>query len=144
LLSGPGSAYGGAASGPRSGYKLAAGQDKIATNHLGHFQLALGLHDALRATGDARVVVVSSVGHVNGEVVFDDVDFTRRPYDPWAAYSQSKTANILFAIEAAQRWAPDHIAVNALSPGRIAATGLSRHLTAPPAGESRPPVESVA
>ncbi len=106
---------------------------QFATNHLGHFQLALGLHDALAAAGDARVVVVSSVGHVNGEVRFDDVDFTRHPYDPWAAYSQSKTANILFAVEAAKRWAPGHIAVNALNPGRIAATNLSRHLTAPPA-----------
>jgi NAD(P)-dependent dehydrogenase (short-subunit alcohol dehydrogenase family) len=106
---------------------------QFATNHLGHFQLALGLHDALRAAGDARVVVVSSVGHVNGEVLFDDVDFTHHPYDPWAAYSQSKTANILFAVEAAKRWAPDHIAVNALNPGRIAATNLSRHLTLPPA-----------
>ena len=106
---------------------------QFATNHLGHFQLSLGLHDALAAAGDARVVVVSSVGHVNGEVRFDDIDFTRHPYDPWAAYSQSKTANILFAVEAAKLWAPDHIAVNALNPGRIAATNLSRHLAAPPA-----------
>ncbi|AGL15697.1 SDR family NAD(P)-dependent oxidoreductase [Actinoplanes sp. N902-109] len=106
---------------------------QFATNHLGHFALALGLHDALAAAGNARVVSVSSVGHVNGEVLFDDVNFERHPYDPWAAYSQSKTANILFAVEAAKRWAPDHIAVNALNPGRIAATNLSRHLVAPPA-----------
>jgi NAD(P)-dependent dehydrogenase (short-subunit alcohol dehydrogenase family) len=105
---------------------------QFATNHLGHFQLALGLHDALAAAEGARVVVVSSVGHVNGEVLFDDVDFARHPYDPWAAYSQSKTANILFAVEAAKLWAPDHIAVNALNPGRIRGTNLSRHLTTPP------------
>lgn len=105
---------------------------QFATNHLGHFQLALGLHDALAAARGARVVVVSSVGHINGEVLFDDVDFARHPYDPWAAYSQSKTANILFAVEAAKRWAPDHIAVNALNPGRIRGTNLSRHLATPP------------
>jgi NAD(P)-dependent dehydrogenase (short-subunit alcohol dehydrogenase family) len=105
---------------------------QFATNHLGHFQLSLGLHDALAAASGARVVVVSSVGHINGEVLFDDVDFRRHPYDPWAAYSQSKTANILFAVEAAKRWAPDHIAVNALNPGRIAATNLGRHLAASP------------
>jgi NAD(P)-dependent dehydrogenase (short-subunit alcohol dehydrogenase family) len=105
---------------------------QFATNHLGHFQLTLGLHDALAAARGARVVVVSSVGHINGEVLFDDVDFARHPYDPWAAYSQSKTANILFAVEAAKRWAPDHIAVNALNPGRIWGTNLSRHLTTPP------------
>jgi NAD(P)-dependent dehydrogenase (short-subunit alcohol dehydrogenase family) len=73
------------------------------------------------------------VGHVNGPVRFDDLDFTRDPYDPWLAYAQSKTANILFAVEAARRWAADRIAVNALNPGRIWATGLSRHLAAPPA-----------
>jgi NAD(P)-dependent dehydrogenase (short-subunit alcohol dehydrogenase family) len=105
---------------------------QFATNHLGHFQLSLGLHEALAAAGGARVVVVSSVGHINGEVLFDDVDFVRHPYDPWAAYSQSKTANILFAVEAARLWAPDRIAVNALNPGRIWGTGLSRHLQTPP------------
>jgi NAD(P)-dependent dehydrogenase (short-subunit alcohol dehydrogenase family) len=105
---------------------------QFATNHLGHFQLALGLYDALAAAQGARVVSVSSVGHVNGEVLFDDVDFERHPYDPWAAYSQSKTANVLFAVEAAKRWAPDHIAVNALNPGRIWGTNLSRHLATPP------------
>jgi NAD(P)-dependent dehydrogenase (short-subunit alcohol dehydrogenase family) len=111
----------------RQGWEL-----QFATNHLGHFALATGLHDALRQAGHARVVVVSSVGHVNGEVLFDDIDFTEHPYDPWAAYSQSKTANILFAVEAARRWAADGITVNALNPGRIAGTRLSRHLPAPP------------
>ena len=105
---------------------------QFATNHLGHFALTVGLHDALR-DGSARVVVVSSVGHVNGPVRFDDLDFTREPYDPWLAYAQSKTANILFAVEAAKRWAGDGIAVNALNPGRIRDTNLGRHLAAPPA-----------
>jgi NAD(P)-dependent dehydrogenase (short-subunit alcohol dehydrogenase family) len=106
---------------------------QFATNHLGHFQLATGLHRALAAAGRARVVVVSSVGHVNGGVLFDDVNFLRSPYDPWVAYSQSKSANVLFAVEAAKRWAPDGITVNALNPGRIAMTNLGRHLASPPA-----------
>jgi NAD(P)-dependent dehydrogenase (short-subunit alcohol dehydrogenase family) len=101
---------------------------QFAVNHLGHFALTTGLHDALKAAGDARVVVVSSVGHVNGGVLFDDIDFDHHPYDAWAAYSQSKTANILFAVEAARRWAADGISVNALNPGRIAATNLARHI----------------
>src|SRR4051794_41616865 len=101
---------------------------QFATNHLGHFALTTGLHDALAAAGGARVVVVSSVGHVNGEVLFDDINFDHHPYDAWAAYSQSKTANILFAVEAARRWAADGISVNALNPGRIAATNLARHI----------------
>jgi NAD(P)-dependent dehydrogenase (short-subunit alcohol dehydrogenase family) len=106
---------------------------QFATNHLGHFALTTGLYDDLKAATRSRVVVVSSVGHVNGEVLFDDLDFTKRPYDAWVAYSQSKTANILFAVEAAKRWADDGIAVNALNPGRIADTNLSRHMEKPPA-----------
>ena len=101
---------------------------QFATNHLGHFSLTTGLHDALASAGGARVVAVSSVGHINGEVIFDDINFERRPYDPWLAYSQSKTANVLFAVEASRRWAPDQIAVNALNPGRIVDTNLSRHI----------------
>jgi NAD(P)-dependent dehydrogenase (short-subunit alcohol dehydrogenase family) len=116
---------------------------QFATNHLGHFALTTGLHSALKhsalkhsalkhgslaAAGGARVVVVSSVGHVNGEVLFDDVNFERHPYNAWVAYSQSKTANVLFAVEAARRWAGDRIAVNALNPGRIASTGLISHV----------------
>ncbi len=73
-------------------------------------------------------MAVSSVGHVNGEVLFDDVNFELHPYNAWVAYSQSKTANVLFAVEAARRWAGDRIAVNALNPGRIASTGLISHV----------------
>ncbi|MGW9593912.1 SDR family NAD(P)-dependent oxidoreductase [Streptomyces chartreusis] len=105
---------------------------QFATNHLGHFALTVGLHDALTAAGDARVVVVSSVGHVNGPVRFDDPDFVKETYDPWLAYAQSKTANVLFAVEAAKRWAGDGITVNALNPGRIWGTGLGRHIDTPP------------
>ncbi|MET8809615.1 SDR family NAD(P)-dependent oxidoreductase [Streptomyces sp. NPDC004546] len=101
---------------------------QFATNHLGHFALATGLHGALTAAHGARVVAVSSVGHVNGDVLFDDINFEQRPYDPWAAYSQSKTANVLFAVEAGRRWASDLIAVNALNPGRITSTRLGRHI----------------
>jgi NAD(P)-dependent dehydrogenase (short-subunit alcohol dehydrogenase family) len=101
---------------------------QFATNHLGHFALTTGLHPALAASAGARVVVVSSVGHTNAEVDFDDIHFERRPYDPFVAYGQSKTANVLFAVAAATLWAPDHIAVNALNPGRILGTNLMRHI----------------
>jgi NAD(P)-dependent dehydrogenase (short-subunit alcohol dehydrogenase family) len=88
---------------------------------------ALASAGALAAAGDARVVVVSSRGHLQGEVLFDDVNFEHHPYDRWAAYSQSKTANVLFAVEAARRWAAAGITVNALTPGRIR-TNLMRHI----------------
>jgi NAD(P)-dependent dehydrogenase (short-subunit alcohol dehydrogenase family) len=100
---------------------------QFATNHLGHFALATGLHEALAAAGSARVVSVSSSAHHRSPVVFDDIQYERREYEPWAAYGQSKTANVLFAVEAARRWADDGIAVNALMPGGIA-TNLQRYV----------------
>ncbi|MCP2328241.1 NAD(P)-dependent dehydrogenase (short-subunit alcohol dehydrogenase family) [Hamadaea flava] len=101
---------------------------QFATNHLGHFALTTGLHRALAAAGGARVVSVSSAGHLNSPVVFDDIHFERRPYDPWQAYGQSKTANILFALELTGRWADDGIYANSLMPGAIR-TNLQRHVT---------------
>ncbi len=101
-------------------------ETQLGTNHLGHFALATGLHRALAEAGGARVVVVSSSGHAASPVVFDDLFFERRPYDPSLAYGQSKTANALFAVEAARRWAPDGITANSLDPGGIW-TPLQRH-----------------
>jgi NAD(P)-dependent dehydrogenase (short-subunit alcohol dehydrogenase family) len=100
---------------------------QFATNHLGHFTLALGLHDALAAAGDARIVSLSSRGHLRSPVIFDDLHFTSRPYDPWLAYGQSKTANVLFAVDATRRWGGDGITANAVHPGAIP-TNLSRHM----------------
>jgi NAD(P)-dependent dehydrogenase (short-subunit alcohol dehydrogenase family) len=107
----------------RQGFEL-----QFATNHLGHFALATGLHPALAGSQDARVVAVSSSAHHRGDVVLDDLHFRNRPYDPWRAYGQSKTANVLFAVEAHRRWADHGITVNALNPGGIR-TRLQRHLS---------------
>ncbi|HWE65669.1 MAG TPA: SDR family NAD(P)-dependent oxidoreductase [Acidimicrobiales bacterium] len=101
---------------------------QFATNHLGHFALALGLHDALGVAGGARIVSLSSRGHLRSPVVFDDLHFSARPYDPWLAYGQSKTANVLFAVEATRRWVSEGITATAVHPGAIAATNLSRHM----------------
>jgi NAD(P)-dependent dehydrogenase (short-subunit alcohol dehydrogenase family) len=106
----------------REGWEL-----QFATNHLGHFALALGLHDALAADGSARIVAVSSSGHMLSPVIFDDLHFAFRPYDPWLAYGQSKTANVLFAVGATARWKLDGITANALMPGAIL-TNLQRHI----------------
>jgi NAD(P)-dependent dehydrogenase (short-subunit alcohol dehydrogenase family) len=101
---------------------------QFATNHLGHFALALGLHEALADAGHARIVSLSSVGHRRSRVIFDDLNFTSRPYDLGLAYGQSKTANVLFAVEATRRWGGDGITANAVHPGTIAATNLLRDL----------------
>lgn len=99
---------------------------QFATNFLGHFALTAGLHQALAAAGGARVVSVSSSGHLFSPVVFDDLHFRFRPYDPWAAYGQSKTAAILLAVEVSRRWAEDGIVANSLNPGAIA-TNLQQY-----------------
>lgn len=99
---------------------------QLATNHLGHFALALGLRRALAAADAARVVVVSSSGHGSSPVVLDDLMFERRAYEPGLAYGQSKTANVLFAVELTRRWAADGTTADALMPGGIW-TGLQKH-----------------
>lgn len=104
-------------------------ETQFGTNHLGHFALTTGLHDALAAAAPARVVSVSSSGHAASPVVFDDLFFERRPYDPGLAYGQSKTANSLFAVELTRRWSAEGITANALMPGGIW-TPLQRHWSA--------------
>jgi NAD(P)-dependent dehydrogenase (short-subunit alcohol dehydrogenase family) len=113
---------------PELQHGTAGWEQQLATNHLGHFALAVGLHGALLAAGRARIVSLSSRGHLRAAVDFDDLGFDRRPYDRWIAYGQSKTANVLFAVEAHRRWAPDGITVNAVHPGAIADTNLSRYM----------------
>ncbi|MDX2644540.1 SDR family NAD(P)-dependent oxidoreductase [Streptomyces sp. PA03-1a] len=105
---------------------IAGHEQQFATNYLGHFALTLGLHGALADAEGARLVSVSSGGHLFSPVVFDDVDFRFRPYDALTAYGQSKTAEVLLAVEAQRRWAGDGITANALHPGAIA-TNLQRH-----------------
>jgi NAD(P)-dependent dehydrogenase (short-subunit alcohol dehydrogenase family) len=108
-----------------AGYEM-----QFATNHLGHFALATGLHRWLAAAKGARVVSVASIGHLFCPVVFDDLHYRFRPYDQWTSYGQSKSANVLFAVGAAQRWADDGVAANAPMPGNIASAALARHMGA--------------
>jgi NAD(P)-dependent dehydrogenase (short-subunit alcohol dehydrogenase family) len=103
---------------------------QFATNHLGHFALTTGLRQALAAADGARVVCLSSIGHLFCPVVFDDLHYRFRPYDQWTSYGQSKSANALFAVGAAHRWADDGIVVNAVYPGNIPSTALARHMGA--------------
>jgi NAD(P)-dependent dehydrogenase (short-subunit alcohol dehydrogenase family) len=103
-------------------------ESQFSSNHLGHFQLTLRLMPALRKAHGARVISVSSRGHQRAGVDFDDPNFLRRPYDRWQAYGQSKTANILFAVELDQRGAASDIRAFAVHPGGIM-TDLGRYMT---------------
>jgi NAD(P)-dependent dehydrogenase (short-subunit alcohol dehydrogenase family) len=99
---------------------------QFAANFMGHFHLALGLHQALATAEGARIVSVSSSAHRLSPVIFDDLHFNFMPYVPIVAYGQSKTACILLAVEATRRWANDGIVANSLHPGAIP-TDLQRH-----------------
>jgi NAD(P)-dependent dehydrogenase (short-subunit alcohol dehydrogenase family) len=105
---------------------LANGLDvRFATNHLGHFLLALLLKQQMMQRG-ARIVVLSSAAHKGNPVRLDDLQWTRRPHVDGAAYAESKSANILFAQEATRRWNRHGIFANAVLPGS-ALTGLQRY-----------------
>lgn len=99
---------------------------QLATNFLGHFALIYGLEKQL-AAASGRVVVVSSGAQLRAGVDLDDLNFDRRPYDPWTAYSQSKSADVLLAVGIARRWADKGVTGNACAPGVIH-TNLQRHV----------------
>jgi WW domain-containing oxidoreductase len=114
------------------GYEL-----QFFANHIGHFMLVTGLLGAL--TDDARVVMLSSAAHTmapRGGIQFDNLSGDKG-YKPWAAYGQSKFANLLFAKELARRFgsAASHDrgnsgggrTANAVHPGVIQ-TNLARHM----------------
>lgn len=101
------------------GYEL-----QFSTNHLGHFQLTLGLLPALREAGGARIVNVSSGAHRFGEIRWEDPIFATG-YNSSAAYAQSKKANVLFAVELDRRWAKDKIRGYAVHPGVVVGTTLN-------------------
>lgn len=108
------------------GYEL-----QFFTNHIGHFLLVTGLLDALSEHG--RVVMLSSEAHTmapRGGIQFDNLS-GERGYSPWAAYGQSKFANLLFAKELGRRLEGTGKTANALHPGVIA-TNLGRSMGAGP------------
>ena len=84
--------------------------------------------ESLKKSGNARVVALSSLGHRVSGVDFSDLNFNQRPYDKWAAYGQSKSANSLFAVELDKRGEKHGIRAFAVHPGGIL-TDLARYLT---------------
>ncbi|MEZ4237891.1 MAG: SDR family NAD(P)-dependent oxidoreductase [Myxococcota bacterium] len=107
----------------------------FATNHLGHFLLVDLLRDVLQASAPARVVVVSSVVHIEGQGPgkgpawswdhADGFDPTP-PYDPYLAYKNSKLANLWFTYALSRRLQGTGVTVNALCPGFVPATGVEQ------------------
>ena len=110
----------------KDGYEFQFG-----TNHLGHFLLTNLLIPKLKSAPSARVVNVSAVAHLPGQIHWDNLNLSDREYSPAKAYSQSKLANVLFTLELKRRLQKakvDHINTYSLHPG-IIETELGRHFT---------------
>ena len=75
---------------------------QFGTNHLGHFALTLQLAEVFTQTKNSRIVTISSLVHKMGEINFTDLNWNSS-YKKWAAYGQSKLANLMFAIELNRR-----------------------------------------
>jgi NAD(P)-dependent dehydrogenase (short-subunit alcohol dehydrogenase family) len=90
-------------------------------NHLGHFLLTTLLLDRLRASAPARIVNVSSLGHIAAPrgLDFDDLQWERRRFSSMQVYGHSKLANILFTRELARRLRDDGVSAFAVHPGFV-------------------------
>ncbi|MFW6694469.1 oxidoreductase [Streptomyces sp. MAR4 CNX-425] len=102
-------------------------EGQFAVNHLGHYALAAHLRPALVRDGGARVVALSSRGHHLSPIRWDDPHFRAEPYDKWAAYGQSKTANALFARHLDALGRDSGVRAFSVHPGMIL-TDLARHV----------------
>lgn len=107
---------------------------QFGTNHLGHFVLVNRLLPLLKASAPARVVVLSSAGHVASNILWDDPNFASTEYSKMEAYGQSKTANVLFAVEFDRRFGGSDIHAWAVHPGMVK-TDLGRNFTKDDFGE---------
>ena len=103
-------------------------ESQFAVDHLGHFMLVRELLPMLAASAPARVVCVSSAGHRMGDIDLDDLNFERRPYEPFLAYGAAKSANVLHAVELDRQWKDRGVRGIAIHPGGIH-TELGRYMT---------------
>lgn len=106
-------------------------ETQIGVNHLGHFLLTELLLDALKKGAPARIVNLSSCFHDqamgrDGKIELDDLNWETREYDGWAAYAQSKLANLLHAKGLAKRLAGTGVTAVSVHPGWVR-TDLMRH-----------------
>lgn len=102
-------------------------ESQFAVDHLGHFALTNLLWPLLVKDGGARVVSVSSRGHLFSDIRWDDLHWAHG-YDKWQAYGQAKTANTLFAVELDARGRDHGVRAFSVYPAGVR-TPLQRHLS---------------
>ncbi|HEX2570973.1 MAG TPA: SDR family oxidoreductase [Polyangia bacterium] len=95
----------------------------FALNHMSYFILTTQLLDTLKGSAPARIINVSSGAHTRGKIPLDDLQY-KRAYNPFAAYSDTKLANVLFTYELARRLEGSGVTCNCMHPGAVA-TGFS-------------------
>jgi len=98
----------------------------FATNVLGYHRMTCGLLDRFNTACAPRIVVVASA--FAGDLDLADLEFRQRPYDGLLAYRQSKACDRLWSWAMARRLQPRGITVNAMTPGWVPDTELSRNL----------------
>lgn len=91
---------------------------QIGINHFGHFLLTNLLLDTIKNSAPARIITVSSLAHIFGSIDRDDLQM-KKSYFRWAAYAQSKLANILFTRKLAKRLRGTNVTANSLHPGIV-------------------------
>ncbi|NJN43899.1 MAG: SDR family oxidoreductase [Anaerolineae bacterium] len=94
-------------------------ENTFALNHLGYFLLTHLLLDLLKSAPSARVVSVSSSAHYSGILDFNDLE-SKKKYQGWQAYANSKLANVLFTYELARRLEGTGVTATVLHPGWVA------------------------
>lgn len=92
---------------------------QLGVNHLAPFLLTNLLLGALKKSGTARIVTVSSAAHRSGKIDFDDLQLERTKYSGLRAYSASKLANVLFTLELSRRLGGTGVTSNCLHPGVV-------------------------
>ena len=102
-------------------------ENTFATNYLAPFLLTNLQLDLLKASAPSRIINVSSVGHYNGHINFDDLNL-ENDYGGWRAYGQSKLALVLFTHQLAKKLQGTGVTVNAVHPGTVATNIWSRPL----------------
>jgi retinol dehydrogenase 12 len=102
-------------------------ENTFATNYLAPFLLTNLQLDLLKASAPSRIVNVSSVGHYNGHMNFDDLNLEKN-YGGWKAYGQSKLALVLFTHRLAKKLDGTGVTVNSVHPGTVATNIWSRPL----------------